>query len=166
MVGAAAGAGTLIAVDVSDYALENALKLGATHAINPHKDDVRQAVYNIIPQGPDLVIEAAGPPEAVQMMFALCRRATRVNLFGITTHEEIKFDGGYTHFLETRMDSSFSVTPMSMINATRISSRGLVDPSKIITHRFALSRINEAMDTMGQTQRNKVMIFPDEADLS
>ena len=159
------GAGTIIAVDVSDYALDNALRLGATHAINPNKDDVRQAVYQIVPQGPDLVVEAAGPVEAVQMMFALCRRATRVNLFGITTHEEVKFDGGYTHFLETRMDSSFSVTPMSMVNAIRIISRGLIDPSKIITHRFSLSKINEAMEIMGKTRRNKVMIFPDEADL-
>ena len=99
------------------------------------------------------------------MMFDLCRRATRVNLFGITTHEDVKFDGGYTHFLETRMDSSFSVTPESMVNAIKIIERGLVDPTKIITHRFGLNKISQAMETMGQTQRNKVMIFPDERDI-
>ena len=165
MLASAAGAGTVIAVDISDYALENALKLGATHAINPNKCDVKKQVYDILPQGPDLVVEAAGPVEAVQMMFDLCRRATRVNLFGITTHEDIKFDGGYTHFLETRMDSSFSVTPESMVSAIRIIERGLVDPTKIITHRFGLSQISQAMATMGQMQRNKVMIFPDERDI-
>lgn len=165
MLAAAAGAGTLIAVDVSDYALDNAMKLGATHAINPNKCDVKKKVYEILPEGPDLVVEAAGPVEAVQMMFDLCRRATRINLFGITTHEDVRFDGGYTHFLETRMDSSFSVTPESMINAARIIERGLVDPTKIITHKFPLTKMNEAMEAMGMTERNKVMIFPDEEDI-
>ncbi|MBN1436164.1 MAG: alcohol dehydrogenase catalytic domain-containing protein [Sedimentisphaerales bacterium] len=165
MLAAAAGAGTAIAVDISDYALNNALKLGATHAINPNKCNVKEKVYEILPDGPDLVIEAAGPVEAVQMMFGLCRRATRINLFGITTHEDVKFDGGYTHFLETRMDSSFSVTPESMMNAAKIIERGLVDPTKIITHRFGLTKINEAMQAMGMTERNKIMIFPDESDI-
>ena len=165
MLAAAAGAGTVIAVDISDYALQNSLKLGATHAINPNKCDVKKKIYEILPDGPDLVIEAAGPVEAVQMMFDLCRRATRINLFGITTHEDVKFDGGYTHFLETRMDSSFSVTPESMINAAKIIERGLVDPTKIITHRFSLKNINKAMEVMAITERNKVMIFPDESDI-
>ena len=165
MLAAAAGAGTVIAIDISDYTLENAMKLGATHAINPNKEDVKKKVYEILPDGPDLVIEAAGPVEAVQMMFDLCRRATRINLFGITTHEDVKFDGGYTHFLETRMDSSFSVTPESMINAAKIIERGLIDPTRIITHRFPLTKMNEAMEVMGQTERNKVMIFPDENDI-
>ena len=35
MVAKAAGAGRLIAVDISDYALENAKSLGATHTVNP-----------------------------------------------------------------------------------------------------------------------------------
>jgi L-iditol 2-dehydrogenase len=164
MLAVTAGAGTAIAVDVSDYALANAMKFGATHAINPRKQDVKKAVYDILPAGPDLVVEAAGPVEAVQMMFDLCRRGTRVNLFGITTHEKVHFDGGYTHFLETRMDASFSITPQAMVNAIRLMERGLLDPARIITHRFGLDRINEAMAIMDTPEHNKVMIFPDESE--
>ena len=65
MVAKAAGAARLIAIDTSDYALRNALELGATHAVNPSKEDARQRVYDIIPDGPDLVVEAAGPIEAL-----------------------------------------------------------------------------------------------------
>lgn len=165
MLAARAGAGTLIAVDTSDYALATARALGATHAVNPLKVDARQAVYDILPKGPDLVLEAAGPVGAVQLMFDLRRRGTRINLFGITTHETVEFDGGYTHFLETRMDSSFSITPEAMVNAIRIIERGLVDPSRIITHRFPLSEISAAMEAMGHKERNKVMVFPDEQEL-
>merc|ERR1711964_769454 len=100
MVARAAGAGRLIAVDPSAHARENAIVLGATHAVDPTTADPKKAVYEIIPEGPDLVVEAAGSIEAVRVMVDLRRRGTRWNVFGITTHETFDLDGGLTHFLE------------------------------------------------------------------
>ena len=37
---------------------------------------------------------------------------------------------------------------------------GLADSGKIISHRFPLARIHEAVAVMGQPERNKVMINP------
>ena len=111
----------------------------------------------------DLIVEAAGPIEAVRMMFDLRRRGTRINLFGITTPETVEFSGGETHWLETRMDASFSINTESMVNAIRIIERGLVDTGRIVTHRFPLSEADAAMQAMALRERNKVMIFPDES---
>ncbi|MGD0111210.1 MAG: alcohol dehydrogenase catalytic domain-containing protein [Armatimonadota bacterium] len=160
MVAKAAGAARLIAVDMSDYALRNALRLGATHAINPDREDAKRRVYEIIPEGPDLVVEAAGPVEAVRLMVELRRRGTRWNVFGITTHEEFCLDGGLTHFLEGRMDASFGTTPLAMSKAIRLMETGLVDTETIISHRFPLSRIHEAIELMGSPERNKIIINP------
>jgi L-iditol 2-dehydrogenase len=160
MVARAAGAGRLIAVDTSDYALQSALKLGATHAINPAREDARQRVYDILPGGPDLIVEAAGPIEAVRLMVDLRRRGTKWNVFGITTHEKFELDGGYTHFLEGRMDASFGTTPLAMTKAIRLMETGLVDTEKIISHRFPLSDIHTAMEVMSSPDRNKVIINP------
>ena len=160
MVAKAAGAARLIAVDTSDYALRNALQLGATHAINPSHEDAKQRVYEIIPDGPDLVVEAAGPIEAVRLMVELRRRGTRWNVFGITTHEEFRLDGGLTHFLEGRMDASFGTTPLAMPKAIRLMETGLIDAEKIISHRFPLSRIHQAVEMMASPARNKIIINP------
>lgn len=160
MVAKAAGAGRLIAVDRSAFARRNALALGATHVVDPTEGDARDAVYGILPGGPDLVVEAAGPIEAVQLMVRLRRRGTRWNIFGITTHETFELDGGHTHFLEGRMDASFSTTPLAMQRAIRLMERGLVDAGRIISHRFPLDRIAEAVDVMGGPDRNKVVILP------
>jgi len=160
MVARAAGAGRLIAIDPSPYARQNALNLGATHAIDPVHEDARQRVYQIAPEGPDLIVEAAGPIEAVKLMVDLRRRGTRWNIFGITTHETFELDGGLAHFLEGRMDASFGTTPLAMLQAIRLMERGLVDPEKIISHRFPLAQIHEAVEVMGSPQRNKVMIQP------
>jgi len=160
MVARAAGAGRLIAVDTSEYALNNAMQLGATHAVNPAKGDAKKQIYDIIPAGPDLVVEAAGPIQAVKLMVDLRRRGTKWNVFGITTHEKFELDGGLTHFLEGRMDASFGTTPLAMSRAIRLMETGLVDTEKIISHRFALKDIHQAMEVMGQPQRNKVVIHP------
>lgn len=160
MVAKAAGAARLIAIDTSDYALRNALDLGATHAINPAKEDARKRVYEIIPDGPDLIVEAAGPIEAVRLMVDLRRRGTRWNVFGITTHEKFELDGGLTHFLEGRQDASFGTTTVSMMKSIRLQETGLVSTDKIISHRFPLTKIHEAVEVMGTGERNKVVIKP------
>ena len=160
MVARAAGAGRLIAIDVSEHARTNALSLGATHAIDPVHEQARSRVYEIIPDGPDLVVEAAGPIEAVKLMVDLRRRGTRWNVFGITTHEKFELDGGLTHFLEGRMDASFGTTPLAMSKAIRLMETGLVDTERVISHRFPLTEIHLAIEVMASPERNKVVIHP------
>jgi L-iditol 2-dehydrogenase len=160
MVARAAGAGRLIAIDTSAYAREHALRLGATHAIDPADGKAKEKVYGIMPDGPDLVVEAAGPIGAVNLMVELLRRGTRWNVFGITTHETFALDGGKAHFLEARMDASFGTNPLAMTNAIRLMSRGVIDVEQIISHRFPLAKIHEAMAVMASPERNKIIINP------
>ena len=160
MVAKAAGAGRLVAIDSSPYAREKALALGATHAFDPAAPDIKEKVYAAIPHGPDLIVEAAGPIEAVKLMVSLRRRGTRWNVFGITTHETFELDGGLTHFLEGRMDASFGTTPLAMTRSIHLMESGLIDIEKTITHRFPLSQIHAAVEMMGQPNRNKVIVNP------
>ena len=160
MVAKAAGAGRLIAVDPSGYARNKALEWGATHVVDPGAGDAKRQVYDILPGGPDVIIEAAGPINAVRLMVDLRRRGTRWNIFGITTHETFELDGGLTHFLEGQMNASFGITPRAMVQAIRLMEAGLVNPEKIISHSFPLKKIHEAMDTMEKPNRNKVMVHP------
>ena len=160
LVAKAAGAGTLIAIDTSAHARRQALALGATHAIDPVHEDAKARVDEIVPDGPDLIVEAAGPIEAVKLMVDLRRRGTRWNVFGITTHETFELDGGRTHFLEGRMDASFGTTPLAMAKAIRLMEKGLVDIDQVISHRFPLTDIHAALDVMAQPDRNKVIVNP------
>jgi threonine dehydrogenase-like Zn-dependent dehydrogenase len=160
MVARVAGAGRLIAIDPSAFARARALSLGATHAIDPVVESVVERVYEIIPDGPDLVVEAAGPIEAVQLMVELRRRGTKWNVFGITTHELFELDGGDTHFLEGRMDASFGTTPLAMSRAIRLMERGLIDTEQLITHRYPLADIHEALEVMARPDRTKVIVNP------
>jgi threonine dehydrogenase-like Zn-dependent dehydrogenase len=160
MLARAAGAARIVVIEPSEYARAQALALGATHAISTNVENLRQSVYAILPEGPDFIIEAAGPIEAVRTMVDLRRRGTRWNVFGITTHETFELDGGYTHFLEGRMDASFGTTTLAMTRSIRLMESGLVDAERIISHRFPLSQIHTAMEWMSRPDRTKVIINP------
>ena len=111
----------------------------------PVHEDALKRVYEIIPKGPDLVVEAAGPIEAVKLMVDLRRRGTRWNVFGITTPEKFELEGGPTHFLEGRMDASFGTNPLAMSKSIRLMETGLVNTERIISHCFPLEEMHQAL---------------------
>jgi len=160
MIAERAGAASIIMIDIEDWRLEFSKKCGATHLINSQKTDPIKAVYEILPNGPDIVFEAAGPLAAAQLAFELCRRGTRVNEFGVTTEGTIAISPADVHWKETRVDASFSVYPRAMQRSIRLMEKGFVDPNKIITHKFKLDDINEAMKTMKSPERVKIIINP------
>lgn len=156
----AAGAGTLAVVDIDEYKLERARSIGVKHVINSRTTDIKKAVYDLMPKGPDLVFEAAGALAAAEQAFALCRRGTRLNMFGVIIPGTIPVSPADIHFLETRVDASFSVTPRVMIKAIDLMNKQLVDPAKIVTHRIPLSRMDEALRVMESLERIKVVVVP------
>jgi len=160
MIAERAGAASIVMIDIEDWRLELSKKCGATHLINSQKTDAIKAVYEILPNGPDIVFEAAGPLAAAQLAFDLCRRGTRVNEFGVTTEGTIAISPADVHWKETRVDASFSVYPRVMQRSIRLMEKGFVDPNKIITHKFKLDDIHEAMSTMKTPERVKIIINP------
>lgn len=159
-VASAAGAGTLILIDIDDYKLEYAKKCGASHIINSKRSNPKKETYKILPKGPDIIFEAAGVLDAASLAFDLCRRGSRINIFGVTTPGTIPVSPGHIHFTEIGMNASFSVTPKTMLKSLKLMKKGLVDPTKIITHEFPLEKISQALKTMELIKRIKVIIKP------
>jgi L-iditol 2-dehydrogenase len=159
-VAASGGAGRLIVSDPSEFRRNRALEQGATHAVDPLNENLREEVYGILPRGPDIVFEAAGVLPAAKDAFDLCRRGTRLNMFGVIVPGEILVSPAEIHFLETRVDASFSVTPRVMEKALDLMERGKADPSKIVTHRFSLDEMPQALEAMESPERIKIMILP------
>ena len=93
-------------------------------------------------------------------MVSLLRRGTRWNIFGITTHETFTLDGGLMHFLEARWIQAFQQTLWPWKMRFGCWSRGVVNPEKVISHRFPLAEIDKAIEVMGTRERNKVVINP------
>ncbi|GGA90158.1 2,3-butanediol dehydrogenase [Ornithinibacillus halotolerans] len=138
----AAGASTVIALDLSEGRLEKAKELGATHVINSGKVDPVQAVREIAPDGVDVSFEVAGvaptfkqaidatKPGGVMMIVSIFARAIEWNPLQLTnTGVNIK--------------SSIVYTPTTFQKTIDAMSSGQLKPQGIITSEIELDDIVE-----------------------
>src|SRR5207249_10442994 len=86
-----AGAGVIIASDVSDYRLGLAKQLGADYTINPTRDDTDLITRVTGGEGVDVALEMSGNPAAIHMCFLYVKNGGRVTLFGIP-EAQVSFD--------------------------------------------------------------------------
>jgi L-iditol 2-dehydrogenase len=78
-----AGCGKIIAVDLEDNKLDTAMELGATHRMNPSRDDVPAMVRELTRgHGADIALEAVGAAAPIQTAIASVRKGGAVTLVG------------------------------------------------------------------------------------
>jgi len=78
-----AGAKTLVAVDPVAAKRELALRLGATHAVDPRVEDSTRAVRKIVPGGVHYAFEVIGRAETVSQAFAMVRPSGMAVVVGV-----------------------------------------------------------------------------------
>jgi len=156
----AAGAAKVIASDVNPNRLALAKKMGAHVVINAAKDDVvRSVLAETSGEGVDVVCEMSGVPAALHQAFATIRMGGRVQLLGIPKGEvpvdfasEIIFKG----------ITLYGVIGRKMYETwhqmRRFLSSGLLDPRPVITHRFPLAKIDDALAAIRSGDAGKVIL--------
>jgi 2-desacetyl-2-hydroxyethyl bacteriochlorophyllide A dehydrogenase len=158
------GAFPLIAVDLSDRRLENAERFGATHRVNPSREELGARVAEITKgRKADVVFEVTGNPGVIPSLPPLLRRRGRLILLGsprgpstIDFHDEVHTFGlkvigahGSNHPpVETPIDvwtwQRSAELFLDLLRAGRVDVRGLV------THRFSWRRAPELFETLLQ----------------
>ena len=64
----------VIAIDLDQLRLDVAAKLGADHIVNAGRQDTKEAVRAIVPDGADVVFEASGNRGCIDIAMSLCRK--------------------------------------------------------------------------------------------
>jgi threonine 3-dehydrogenase len=156
----AAGAAKVIASDVNPNRLALAKKMGAHVVINAATDDVvRTVLAETGGEGVDVVCEMSGVPAALHQALAAVRMGGRVQLLGIPKGEvpvdfatEIIFKG----------ITLYGVIGREMYKTwhqmRRFLSTGLLDPRPVITHRFPLAKIDDALAAIRSGDAGKVIL--------
>jgi threonine dehydrogenase-like Zn-dependent dehydrogenase len=132
----------VIAIDLDDYRLEVAQKYGATFCINPRREDVAKRVKEVTKLGSDIVVEAAGTKATVEQTPRLVRGAGRVALIGESE--------GYLNLGNASEALFFTVylSPVEYPIAVELIANKTLDVKGLITHRFALSDFEKALQTL------------------
>jgi len=155
----AAGAKAVIAVDVNPKRLALANAMGATRALQPGAE-VEAAVMELSEgNGADVVCEMSGAVSALHSAFTLVRNGGRVQLLGIP-HGEVPID--FATEIIFKGITVYGVIGRKMYETwnqmQRFLRSGIFDPRPVITHRFPLERIDDALAAIRSGDAGKVII--------
>jgi threonine 3-dehydrogenase len=156
----AAGAALVIASDINPTRLELACDMGAHVTINAATEDVVAVTLRETDgEGADVACEMSGVPQALHQAFAATRPGGRVQLLGLPKgavpldlSNEIIFKGITVYgVIGRKMYETWH--EMRRFLATR-----RLDPRPVITHRFPLARIDDALAVIRAGDAGKVIL--------
>jgi threonine 3-dehydrogenase len=167
-VARAAGASLVVASDLNDMRLELARRMGAQVTLNPARDDVLARVRELTGgDGADLVCEMSGHPAGHAQAFAAARLGGRVNMLG-TPSRPTEVD--FARDVIFKGLTLYGVTGRKMYQTwdrmVRFLRTGQLDPRPVITHRFPLEQIADAIGVIKEGRAGKVILevsTPEEA---
>lgn len=159
-VARAAGASLVIASDYNEKRLDLARAMGAQVTLNPGADNVVARVRELTAgDGVDLVCEMSGHPSGHAQALAAVRMGGRVNLLG-TPNRTTEVD--FARDIIFKGVTLYGVTGRKMYETwhqmQRFLRAGQLDPRPVITHRFPLECIGEAIQVIKDGQAGKVIL--------
>lgn len=159
----ARAAAQVIAVDVAGAKLTDALDFGATHAVSA--GDAATRVRALTDgRGADLVFVTVGSTAAIEQGLELCRRGGTTVVVGMTAageHVRIEASGFAAdgkHLVGSFLGSTDLPVDVADLSERYLHGELLLD--ELITGRYSLGRINEAMasSAAGHARRNLVVL--------
>lgn len=160
-----AGAAPIIALDLSPAKREAALRFGATHAIDPTAADAADQVRALTGgRLADWVFVTVGAKSAMEQATRLIGRGGAVVVVGMpASGVTASYDPGWLAADEQRIIGSKMGSARVRIDIPRLVAayqQGRLKLDELITGRYPLARINEAVDSVkrGEALRN-VIVF-------
>jgi L-iditol 2-dehydrogenase len=156
------GAGLVIATDFAAFRREMARQLGADFTIDARKD-VGAVLYELNQgRGADVVIVTAGSIEAIEQGVALAGKGATVLVFAPTPPKiTLPISPYHLLFSEITITGSYSCSPRETRQALRLIRTGRIKVDELITHRFDLTGVGEAIRLAAQAGESlKIVIMP------
>ena len=158
----AAGAGKIIAFEVSPERRELAVKLGADHVIDPTQTAPSQAVLELTQgEGADLFVEAAG---AQQITVPAMEKCLAINAKIVLIGRAAQRVPIYLESFQVRRSQLYGSQGHSgdanFPNVIRLVASGRLDLSPIITGRFSLDNVLTAIAESPARRHGKITVKP------
>jgi S-(hydroxymethyl)glutathione dehydrogenase/alcohol dehydrogenase len=142
----------VIAVDLHDGRLDLARKMGATHLINANTEDAEQAIRSIIGgHGLDCFIDNTGNPKIIELGYGMTKAQGRITLVGVPKKgNNISIYSLPLHFGKQLSGSQGgeSIPHADIPRYHQLFQAGRIKLRELITERFVLSDINNAIESM------------------
>ena len=167
-----AGATTLIAIDLSDFRLKHAERLGATHLINAAQEDslarvreITSALTGFVPEhsGVDVAFETAGALATTRGALEGTRPGGVAVLVGLPPDPMVELDIVAAASKEIDVRGQFRYANCYP-TAIALASAGRVDVSSLVTHHFSLAEASEALRFADEAKTEAIKVIVDVAE--
>jgi len=150
------GAASVIALDLDEHRLQQALDFGATTAIPSRSSDWKEQVLALTDGlGADVAIEAVGIPETFEMAVELVRPGGNVANVGVHGRSvELHVENLWIQNINISMGLvNANTTPMLL----KLVAQHRIPAEKFATHHFPLTEIVDAYDTFSRAAETKAL---------
>jgi L-iditol 2-dehydrogenase len=156
------GASRVVVIDLLDSRLQLAERLGATHVVNPGREDPVRFVQDLTQgRGADVVIETSGVAEVWEMSVLLARKGGTVVMFGgCPGGSRVAIDASRVHYGELTIKGVFHHTPKTVARALQLLSDRVIEAGPLISGRVPLQETQAALEKMMSGEAIKMAIIP------
>jgi len=148
------GAARIVVSDPIAARRQRALSFGATHVLDPANDDVAALTPQV-----DAFVDASGAPPAVTSGIKAVGPAGRVVLVGLGT-DEYPLPVSHIQNLEITVTGVFRYTD-TWPAAIHLAASGAVDLDALVTGRFDLDHVADALESDTDPASLKSIVAPD-----
>jgi 2-desacetyl-2-hydroxyethyl bacteriochlorophyllide A dehydrogenase len=155
-----AGAALIIAVDPIDAACQRALELGADHALNPRKVDVRAEVMRLTrDEGLDLVVDLAGINRSLDQAVSCLGRYGRAVIIGMCLEPiQLTEPSVMLGYMNHEVLGHDGYEPRDLTGLVRLVASGQLDLSRSVSHVVPLEDVARGVDRLRTKEGNPVRI--------
>jgi threonine dehydrogenase-like Zn-dependent dehydrogenase len=147
-------------VDIFDWKLNEAAKLGADHILNSNKVNVcEEAVIDTVGGKPDIVIETIGAPRTLLQSMNALKKGGRLVLCGLTENA-LPFLIGRIIENEISLIGAAGAPRRKIPEIFHLLEDNKISIDNLVTKRFDLEHINDAINTLRMGQTIRTMIYP------
>ncbi len=146
MLGHSYGAQKVIGADVIPFRLKKGIEFGADEVIDVSKESLVESLGNLTDgHMADVVIVCPNSIEAIKQGLNCVARGGTLMLFAPAKPEELlTIDPNHIYFRDINISTSYSCGPEDTMYALRFIQRGIVNATKLITHRFSIDKTEKA----------------------
>jgi S-(hydroxymethyl)glutathione dehydrogenase/alcohol dehydrogenase len=155
----------IVAVDLIESKLERAKKLGATHGVNGAVEDAAKAVRAIVgAAGADVAVDTTGNASVRRTAYDVTSNTGTTVLAGVPHHaDQLTMDSFPLHFGRRIVGSHGGSTrpDVDIPRCVKLYKAGAFRLDELITHRFPLSEVNDAIDLVRKGEAGRCLLIMD-----
>lgn len=154
------GAARVFAIDLVERRAEAAGELGAVPVHSGTVNPVARVQELTDGEGADVVVEAVGGAETLELAFDLVRGGGRISAVGITAAETFEYPLMTSLVRDLTFRAGMANVHREMDAVLELLASGRIDPTRLVTHRLPLEAAPEAYRLFADREATKILLEP------